>query len=149
MSPTTTIAALQTLHAAVSGVTSAPAAYPPSLEASELPCVLVYAGPGLTRWDSHGGDLKRRERTYVCRWYVRHLVSGMGIDEGMQDTLTLLEAAVALYEETDDLTNGAQIHLSDADNQAIRDSGVRSDFQYGTETYRGFEVQISVWEWTS
>lgn len=146
MTTTSTIAALQTLHAAVTGVATAPAAYPNSLEVSETPCVLTYAGPATTRWDAHGG-MPRTERTYIARWYVWAVPLGAGVDEGMQEAITMLDRALALYRVTDDLSNGAQIRIADDDRQAIRDSGVRSDLTYGEMVFRGFEVQLSIWEW--
>lgn len=148
MTVAATIEALQALHADVTGVTSAPTAYPPSLESAALPCVLVYAGPGRTRWDDHGGSMKRRERVYLCRWYVASVALGAGADEGMQAAITMLDRAIALYEDTDDLSTGAQIHLSDEDALTIRDSGVVNNLVYGEAgPFRGFEVQISIWEW--
>jgi hypothetical protein len=149
MSVNATKNALQALHRAVSGVTSAPDAYPASLETADLPCVLTYIGPGVTRWDSHGGDMKRRERQCIIRWYVAPAALGVGVDEGMQQAIDLLDTAIALYEDTDTLSNGAQIHLSESDAQAIRDSGVLPNLSYGEAVCRGFEVTISVWEWVS
>ena len=103
----------------------------------------------MARWDTHGGDNKRKERTYLCRWYVALVALGEGIDEGKQAAIVMLDTALALYLDTDVLSNDAQIHISDGDNQAIRDTGILSGLMYGDNgPFRGFEVQISVWEWS-
>jgi hypothetical protein len=149
VSTRTTLAALQSLHNALPEVMTAPDAYPVSLEAADLPCVISDVGPGMTRWDAHGGDLKRTERTYIIRWYASLVALGEGINEGKQSAIDLLDTALALYDDTDDLSNGAQIRISDDDRQAIRDSGILHSLMYGDSgPFRGFEIQISVWEWS-
>lgn len=147
MSISTTIAALQALHAEVAGVQSAPLAYPASMVPSELPCVLVYTGPGVMEWESHGGDLVLDGQTYLCRWFIQSVAVG-SVDEGMQQAIVMLDRAKTLYRVTDRLSNTAEVVMSAGDGQqAIRNSGVRSDLVYGDAgPFRGFEVQVSIVE---
>lgn len=153
MSATATRLAIQAVNRTVSGMAEAPDAYPASLASARLPLALTYLGPGITRWESHGGDLRRRERTYVVRVYVAKADLGQGITQGIVAAETLLDAFLGVWSETPELSNGAEVRITVEGGAVvgvgIRDSGIVHDLSYSDaqERYRGFEAQITVWEW--
>ena len=89
MSIKTVTTALQTKWASLSGVTSAPTEMPASLNSADLPIALTYPGPGT--WNLHSLTMKRGSRTYIVRVFVAPVALGQGVDEGFQDTLTLMQ----------------------------------------------------------
>lgn len=140
MSIATIIAALQARHAAVSGVKTATTTYPPAIEASDCPYVLVDPWRGKTSWDSYGGDLSIAERVYRVR--VFYQPAAFNLDQGKQGAIALLEAMLADYTSNATLTSTAAILLE----RDIEDSGVVENLPYGENTYIGFTVLLPVEE---
>ncbi len=90
MTIATTLAALQTIHAAITGVASAPTDMPSNLEQVKKPTVLVF--PVEATWNLAAVDYKRQERTYEVRCYVQPVAQGVaGIDDGYDKCVALLE----------------------------------------------------------
>lgn len=145
MTKLSTITAAQALNATIAGMRSAPAVYPPSLPASDLPLALSAVGPGVVDWESHAGDYIRDGFTLIVTVYVAPLGQGMGVDEGMRKAITLLDATLAKWRTAGALSNGAEV---DIDRPGIRHSGVRNDLQYSEPDtyYRGFRLEIPVYE---
>lgn len=144
MSIAAIIAAFQTRHAAISGVTSAPTAYPTGINTTDLPLMLTDAAKGRTEQETHGDDLDIETRAYRVRCFCLPSGLGVGLDQGKQKAIALLDAVLASYRGTATLTSTAAIKKEDG----IEDSGVRGDMQYtGPETqYYGFELLVSVEE---
>jgi hypothetical protein len=140
MTITTIITALQSRHAAVDGVATAPTAYPASIEASDCPCVLVDPWRGKTSWDSHGGDLAIAER--LCRVRVFYQPAAFNLDQGKQGAIALLEAMLADYRANATLTDSAAILLE----RDIEDTGIVENLPYGENTYHGFTIVLPVEE---
>lgn len=145
MSISTTLTALQTVHATVTGVKSAPTDMPSALNTAVLPMVLVW--PSAAEWNLQALDLYRRRRDYVVRCYVQPVAQGeAGIDDGYQNCVTLIEAFGLAYMA--DLTLGGVVdHI-----MAIRDSGVSGggmQLTWGQVPYWGFVYTVSVIEKTS
>lgn len=134
------IAALQARHILVSGVRTAPTAYPASIEASDCPYVLVDPWRGKTSWDTHGGDLAISERIYRVR--VFYQPSTFNLDQGKQGAITLLEAMLTAYKSDDTVTADAAILLE----RDIEDSGVVEALPYGENSYIGFTVLLPIEE---
>lgn len=132
--------ALQTRHALISGVTSAPTAYPASIEASDCPYVLSDPWRGKTGWESHGGDLSISERIYRVR--VFYQPAAFNLDQGKQGAITLLEAMLVGYKSDATVTADAAILLE----RDIEDSGVVENLPYGESSYIGFTVLLPVEE---
>jgi len=145
MSVETTMTALQTLHATISGVKTATVAMPSNLSTADLPRVLVW--PGEAEWQLAAMGLKRQERVYIVRCFVQPVAQDKpGLDPGYQACVTLLEAFGQAYQ--DDLT------LSDAVDQirTVSDSGISGggfELQWGQMPYWGFVYRVTVVEKTT
>lgn len=144
MTIATNIAALQARHALISGVTSAPAAYPTGLNSAELPLILTDAVKGKTDWESHGGSLALEIRSYRVRCFCLPGGQGVGFDQGKQQAITILDGVLASYRGTPALTSTAAIRIE----EGVEDSGILSRMLYTDPDtpYYGFELLISVEE---
>lgn len=137
MSVTTVIAALQTRHAAISGVTSAPTALPGSLNATALPLVLVVPGPG--RHDTKRVGDTAHTRDYEVRVYVAPVAQGRTIDTGFQAACTLLDAFVADYGSTFQVGTVGKLAKNYADNGIVT-------LTWGEATYHGLVFTLPILE---
>ncbi len=145
MTVLTTISALQTKHAAITGVNSAPTAMPSNLDQVTLPVALVW--PADATWDMQAVDLRRQERTYIVRVFVQAVAQGIaGPDGGYQKCAALVERFGAAY--MGDLSLGGAVdHIS-----AVRDSGVSGggfELLWGQVPYWGFVYRVTVVEKSS
>jgi hypothetical protein len=141
MSITTTIAALQALHATVAGVQSAPIKKPGSLATAKLPCVLTYASNG--RWTHEARDMRQHTRIYLVRVFVEPIAQSTQ-DRIEQQEIALIEAFAALYLDTTELATGAEIVYAP---EGITDTGAGLTLlTYLNEQYEGFEFRVQVWE---
>lgn len=142
MSISGTITALQAKHAAISGITSAPAAMPSSLNGTQLPIALVW--PGEATWNFAAAGLKRQERTYIVRCYVQAIGQGFaGPDPGYQACVTLLPLFAAAYQG--DITLGGAVDTM----TGMEDSGVSGggfDLLWGQTPYWGFVYRLRIVE---
>lgn len=139
------IDAFQARHAALSPtVKSAPTAYPTGLNNADLPLVLTDALKGKTDWESHGGDLVLETRSYRVRCFCLPGGLGLGIDQGKQQAIAVLDAVLASYRSNPSLTSTAAIRIE----AGVEDTGVIGTMQYtDPETrYWGFELLVSVEE---
>lgn len=138
------IAALQARHAVISGVVSAPTAYPTGLNSAELPLILTDALKGKTEWESHGGGLTLELRSYRVRCFCLPGGQGVGFDQGKQQAISVLDGVLASYRTNPTLTSTAAIRIE----EGVEDSGVLSQMRYTDPDtlYYGFELLISVEE---
>lgn len=138
------IAAMQTRHRAISGVQSAPAAYPTGLNAGDLPLMLTDASRGKTEWETHGGGLTLEIRAYRVRCFCLPTGLGQGIEQGKQQAITVLDAVLASYRSSPTLTATAAIRIE----VGIEDTGIIGTMQYTDPDtrYWGFELAVSVEE---
>jgi len=138
MSVSTVITALQTEWATLSGVTKAPTAMPASLNTADLPMALSFPGPG--QWNLHSLTLKRQERNYVVKVYLAPVAQGQGVDEGFQDTVTLMQTfgAAALDWPTWKSTSFENI-------TSITDNG-HEILSFAELNYHGFTLTLTVVE---
>lgn len=139
MSISSVIAAMQTIHASISGVTSAPTAIPGALNTAALPTVIMLPGPG--EWLNLTTDhtLARQVRDYHVNVYVAPIAQGEGIDEGYQTTLTLLQLFGDEY--VSDITGGGAFEQM----RIIRDTG-HTVLRYADIDYHGFTFILNVKE---
>lgn len=140
MSIATTITAFQSLHASITGVTSAPEKLPATLDANRLPLVFTWPGPtAVDGWEMQEG-WSFAQRTYVVRCYVA-LVSrkNTGIDDGYQEVIPLLQKFGVAYTSNPRLSGA--IGLMDS----VTDSGA-SILDYAGTEYHGFEFRMNVAE---
>ena len=145
MSVVATIAALQTAHAAITGVGSAPTAMPSNIDQVTLPSALVW--PGEATWQMQAIGLKRQERTYIVRVFVQPVAQDVaGPDAGYQACAGLLELFGRAY-LTDITLAGAVDHIT-----GLRDSGVSGggfELMWGQVPYWGFVYRVTVVEKSS
>ena len=145
MSVAATVTALQTLHATVAGIKSAPTQMPSSLNTAELPMALVW--PGEATWQLAAMGLKRQERVYIVRVFARPVAQDIpGPDAGYDDCVALLEAFGQAYQSNLTLA-GAVDNIS-----AVRDSGISGgamELLWGNISYWGFVYRVTVVEKTS
>ena len=143
MSIAANIQAFQARHALISGVQSAPTAYPTGLNAADLPLLLTDAGRGKTEWEAHGGDLTFETRAYRVRCFCLAGGLGVGIDEGKQQAIAILDAVLSNYRASATLTSTAAIRLE----AGVEDSGVAQLRYTDPDTvYWGFELSVPVEE---
>jgi len=148
MSLSNTKAAIQTLNAAITGITTAPTVYPGALNTADLPCALIFTGEGEWQHTTIGGSA-RHNRTYRIRVYVTPIAQGKGIDEAMQLVDTLLWRFGITYYDKDNqqIADDPQTVLK-ATDEGITDSGyVQMEYPApGGILYHGFEMLVDAWE---
>ena len=143
MSVAASITAMQTRHAAISGVVSAPTAYPTGLNAAALPLILTDAGKARTEWETQGGDFALEVRAYRVRCFCLAAGLGVGIDQGKQQAITILDAVLASYRSAPTLTSTAAVRIE----AGLEDSGIiMLRYTDPDTTYWGFELAVSVEE---
>lgn len=143
----TTITALQTLHATVAGVTTAPTVYPGKLNSADLPMILVLPADGTADLEAIGAR-KRHDGIYRAYVYVAPLTEGVPVDEGVQTCILLLQALLDMY------LNSTNVQLTTSPSQAIIRASTTTPIRhspiatlpFGGTDYRGFTVDISVME---
>ena len=140
------IQAFQARHDLISGIATAPTAYPTSLNTADLPCIITDALKGKNEWETHGGDLVLETRAYRVRCYCLPQGLGVGIDQGKQQAITVLDGVLADYRSEPNLTSTAAIKIE----LGIDDSGPKGmKYPNDPETtapYWGFELLVSVEE---
>lgn len=143
MSIQTIIAALQARHALVTGVVSAPTAYPGSLPAANLPLVLTDLTTFEEHQEAHDEDAPVFDGVFRVRGFCLPSNLGQGIDEGRQKALTVLDALLANYRGDAGLTTTAFIR---SDVKGSTRGRVVNDLPYGDQAYYGFEIMVLVQE---
>jgi hypothetical protein len=144
MTVAATITALQTKHAAFSGVSTAPTAYPTSLPSSDLPLVLTDFVKGKSKWESYGGDFSCDEQQFLVRCYVLPIMQGQGIDEGKQATIALLDTFLAGYKAAPILSSTTSILIERGFEYVIPRDGI----VYADVSYYGFTIVLPIEERT-
>lgn len=145
MTIATTIAALQAIHAAITGIGSAPTDMPSNLEQGQRPMVLVWPDEG--NWRLQAIDLRRQQRTYIVRCYVQPVAQGQaGIDAGYDACVTLLESFGRAY-LADTTLGGAVDHIESITDMGV--SGGSYELMWAQVPWWGFEYRIVVVEKSS
>jgi len=145
-----TIAKLQTLAAAVSGIITAPTTkYPVALDTASLPAVLTYAGSATTRAITLSPLHRRMDRTYYMACYIEALGQNTS-NQRIQNSLTLLQAFLDMLITNRNLATGVRIVGE------VRDSGIISGADlvsgnagyliYNGQPYTGFVLEIATVE---
>ena len=145
MTTAATVTAIQTVNAAITGVTSAPTTMPSSLTTAALPLAITIPGPA--EWQNNSAGWGYQFRTYYVRVYVCPIARDIPADGGFQDAMTLIQRFGDAYME--DTTMGGVVNtvrLDDGYGPPITDGGVRGDMTWGSDPnqtpYWGFEFQI-------
>jgi hypothetical protein len=147
MSVLATIQALQTRHRAMEGVCRAPEAWPESIPAAHLPCVLVWPDEG--RWIGSSNTVVEHHRTYRVQVFVMGVEQGT-LNSNIEAACELLQAFGELYTdaescvlETED--EGRTVALQADGEASVTDTGIRP-LQYGGDEFWGFEMRVRTWE---
>jgi hypothetical protein len=139
VSITTTIAALQAVHAAVTDITSAPTTMPTNLTGGLLPIALVWPGPAT--WQLQAVGLSRQRREYEVRVYVTPVGQNKaGPETGYAACIALMEDIGQAY--LDDVSLGGVVDQI----IALTDEGVSGGLMWAETAYWGFVFRVSVVE---
>jgi hypothetical protein len=111
MSLATTIAALQAFNLAVPGVNTASTSLQASVNAADLPMIIVAPGPATFSEQAMG--LPRRDCQYELLVLIAPIALGRSADDGYQASLVLMEALDQAYMAAQSTTlDGAVEHVS-------------------------------------
>lgn len=142
MTVATTIAALQAVHAGITGIGSAPTDMPSNLEQVKKPTVLVF--PVEATWNLAAIELRRQERTYEVRCYVQPVAQNVaGIDAGYDACVALIERFGQAY--LTDITLGGVVDTI----RAISDRGISGggfELMWAQVAWWGFIYRVTVVE---
>lgn len=141
MSISADLAALQALHATISGVSSAPATPPDSAESARLPLVLLRPGAGSVSREARG--VSGASRTYEGVCLVTALSAG-SVAQGIGAVRSAMDAFTAFYrahiEAGTDLSSGNAV-------VGYRDNGGEDQIvEYRGRQWEGFSFSVEVWE---
>lgn len=139
MTVATTLAAFNSLHDAITGVSVATA--PPSIPSVRLPAAVTI--PGEATWNLHATSIRRQERVYLVRVYVAPVAQGRGNDEAWTRAVPLLEAFGQAYIANSNLS-GAVDQIG-WDGNPVTDSGI-TVLEHNQTLYHGFEYRVPVIE---
>jgi len=134
----TVISAIQTVNAAITGVTSAPTTVPASLNTADLPCAITTVGS--LRGYQQAVGMPRVDVTYEVRVYVAPVAQGEGVDEKYQDMLTLLKRFMDAY-HTQQKAGG---FFSDNVEQFHEFSADAYPLTFADTLYHGFTIRLTV-----
>lgn len=145
MSIPITIAQLQMLHRGIEGVKLAPAVYPGSLNASDLPLVLVWPGRGTTKPVTARGAVQKTERRYSVRVYVDP-VGQNNYDAPAQESIALLDRFIDCYLNNMSVMDG-YIQIVQIDDTGPTSAGAgQTPLYFAGNAYRGFACELTVVE---
>lgn len=142
MSITGIITAMQTRHAAISGVTTAPTTFPASIAPSELPLLLTDLVTFEEHQEAHGEDEPATDYVFRVRGFCQSAQLGT-VDQGKQAIHTLLDAVLADYRGDAGLNSTAFFRTDVPGGVRGR---VVNDLAYGAESYFGFEILVQIQE---
>ena len=145
MSISSQITAIQTVNAAITGITSAPTAIPGKLNTASLPIALCFVGPGES---TEVSDFGKQHRTFYVRVYVKPITQDIYPDAGYSEAYGLLQTFIETY--LSDITFSAAIdHLGRGAMRnavpTVEDSGIVA-LEYAGTLYHGFEITIETKE---
>jgi hypothetical protein len=130
------VTGMQTFHAAITGVRTAPTAMPSQISAALFPLAVTF--PGEATWHEQAIGMERQDREMIVRCYVAPVSTGAGVDDGFQDCLTLIQAFGTAY-LADTTLGGIVENISE-----IRDLGLDGRLEWAGVLYRGFEFRLRV-----
>ena len=104
MTPAQVITAMQAINAAVTGITSAPTTFPAALDTANLPCMLTF--PGEAEHQPGRVGATRTTREYRSILYGSPVGQGLGLNEGVQEVITLIPLIVTAYKANRTLSSG-------------------------------------------
>ena len=130
-------------YAGVAGTTkiqTAPDEQPNSLAAADLPCALVFAGPGVWDYMTFGPQGEEVHRDYEIRYYVAAVGQGVA-GENYAKAEALLETIGESFNADRDIDESIWHAWT------MRDSGVRGDMTFAEQPYVGFTITLNSQSW--
>lgn len=143
----TVIELLQSLHAGIEGVVTAPVKYPGALNTANLPAVIVWPSRATTTMVTARAKQLRVERIYSCRCYVEP--SGQSnYDIPSKLAIDLLPRFIEAYFRNQTLMDGYAEIVSVADTGIMSggDLAMQAGLTYAGIAYRGFVTSLTVIE---
>lgn len=145
MTTAATIAALQAVHAAVSGVAAAPTGtssspIPGSVPTTSLPMVLMF--PGAIDLSAMARNEIDEARTYSGIVLVAGQAQGTGINDTVNAVWTLIDAFMARYETL----IGTPEKLSTGEVVTSWHSDGQQAITYRGATWEGFIFRVELWQ---
>ncbi len=142
MALSTTYTKLQDVHAAVSGVKSAPYDRPAAIQPAQCPCVLTWLGPGT--WTNISHNFWQQEREYIVRCYYAPLAQGVWFGN-VRDMLTVMQSVIRAYTTDTNINLGGTIDH----NLGMSDNGDDGILMYNGVPFVGFEIRVRIREKSS
>ena len=145
MTTAATIAALQAVHAAISGITSAPDGtannpVPGSVPASSLPIVIMF--PDTIDLSAMARNEIDETRAYAGVVLVGGQAAGIGINDVVTDVWTILDAFRARYETL----IGTPEQLSTGEIVTTFHSEKQQAITFRGATWEGFQFRVELWQ---
>jgi len=145
MSIPVTINTLQMLHRDIGGVKLAPIVYPGSLNAADLPLVLVWPGRATTQAVTARGHIQKTQRVYSVRVYVDP-VGQNNYDAPAQESIVLLGRFLDCYLSNTSLMDGYIQIVQVNDSGPTSASYGQTPLLYAGQAYRGFTCDLTIIE---
>jgi len=137
MTIATVRAAFQTFLGSVTGIVSAPARMPASINTADLPIALTHAGPG--RWMQGSIGQKQQIRNMIVNVYVQPVAQNVPVEQGYAACEPILEAiGDALL---DDPTLSDVVSTLQVQENEMTDGGIVV-LVYGDVPYHGVQLTI-------
>lgn len=147
MSVRNTIRMLQSLHASVPGIVSAPERFPGSIQSADLPLVIVWPGNGVTQKITSRGLVTRTERRYSVRVYVEALGQNDYSSPAYQ-SIDLIQEFIDVYMNNHTLEDGYTEIVRIEDSGVISGGDVQAmaAMNYAGNWYRGVVFTLVILE---
>jgi hypothetical protein len=144
MSIATVRAAAAAKALTITGMVSAPVAVPNKLNAADLPCMVVFAGPATWSHETFGIAGETARRSYFLRFYVAPIIAGIPGEKYAEAEVLLQRAGKAFLAATD--LEGSIFH-----DWSVTDGGIVENLAYGPpsneQAYLGFVLTLSAQTW--
>lgn len=145
MTTAATIAALQTIHRAISGITYAPDGtdtypHPGAVDGTKLPIIILFPGAAALTIDMRTDP--EDIRTYAGVVLVAGQAQGQGINETITEVWTVYDAVKARYET---LIGSNEVLSTGEVVTGFRAQGQQA-ITYRGGTWEGFQLEIDLWQ---
>lgn len=143
------VASLQSLHAGLPGVVSAPLRFPGSLNSANLPTVITWPQRAFTTKVTARAIQIKSERLYSVRVYVE-ATGKSDYDIPSWKSMTMLPTFIEAYFKQQELADGYAIitRVDDLGLMAGGDLAMQAGLTYAGNAYKGFVLTLHVTEVT-
>lgn len=147
MSIANTITQLQMLHRTITGIVTAPDAYPGSINTADLPLVIVWPKRAISRPLTARALTVRSERIYSVRVFME-AIGQDNYDTPVQNGIVMLNRFLTAYFQNTTLADGYTqiVQVEDSGLTAGGDLVATASLVYAGNFYKGFVCDITVIE---